>query len=104
MQCTVLNVLDVLHKVGYSAAHWRELGQRLKPNIDCDTIAADHRLAMERLEAVVSSWLRDGRVESEVGGAWEVLASAVERCRGGGGRNVAGEIRRRIRDGVCVCV
>ena len=39
-----------------------------------------------------------------MGGAWEVLASAVERCRGGGGRNVAGEIRRRIRDGSCVCV
>ena len=100
MECSPLNVLDVLRSVGFSAAYWRELGQRLKPDLDVDTIAADHPRSVEEcLEAVVSSWLRDGNLGGGgggVGGAWEVLAAAVERCRRGGGRNVAAKIRRDI--------
>ena len=92
----VLDVLDLLRSVGFSAAHWRELGQRLKPDTDLEAIAADRRLAQECLEAVISSWLRDGELDTDRGGAWEVLASAVERCRGGG-RNVAAKIRQRAR-------
>ena len=92
-------VVDVLRSVGFSAAYWRELGQRLKPDIDFDAISANcsHR-AQDRLEAVVSSWLRDGALQGsdEGGGAWEVLASAVERCRRGGGRNVAAMIRQKV--------
>ena len=89
-------VVDVLRSVGFSAAYWRELGQRLKPDINFDANCS-HR-AQDRLEAVVSSWLRDGALEEsdEGSGAWEVLASAVERCRGGGGRNVAANIRQKV--------
>ena len=41
----------------------------------------------------MSAWLRDGDL---MGGAWEVLATTVERCRRGGGRNVAAGIRKIV--------
>jgi hypothetical protein len=94
MEISVLRVMDTLRSVGFSAAYWRELGQRLKPDFDLDAVSADNHCSQDRLEAVVSSWLRDGDLPG--GGAWEVLASAVERCRGGGGRNVAAKIRQKV--------
>ena len=81
-------VVDVLRSVGFSAAYWRELGQRLKPDIDFDAISADcsHR-AQDRLEAVVSSWLRDGALQGSVRGAgpgrcWPRLWRDVEEEEG----------------------
>ncbi|CAI8005404.1 hypothetical protein GBAR_LOCUS4208, partial [Geodia barretti] len=93
MEISVLSVVDTLRSVGFSAANWRELAQRLKPDVDLGAVSADNHCSQDRLEAVVSSWLRDGDLPG--GGVWEVLATAVERCRGGG-RNVATKIRQKV--------
>ena len=95
VECNLLNALDVLHRVGFSAAHWKELGRRLVPTaIDTEAIAVNNRRVQDCLEAVVALWLRDG--EGVAG--WEGLAGAVARCRGGGGRNVAQNIREITRE------
>ena len=88
---TLLNILDVLSIVGFSATHWRELGGRLKPNLDMDAIKANHNTVEECLEDVVEKWLRDGDDPS-----WETLAEAVTLCRKGGGKNVALKIKQEI--------
>ena len=82
-------VLDVLSSVGFSAAHWRELGRRLKPDLDVKAIEANHFKVDRCLEEVVDNWQRDGDDPS-----WEKLAEAVALCREGGGKNVAERIRR----------
>ena len=95
MECNLSNVLDVLRRVGYSAAYWKELGRRLVPGLDANSVEVNHRLAQDRLEAVIDAWLRDGDL-GEGGDGWRVLAAAVQKCRLGGGRNVAVRILREV--------
>ena len=78
-----------MRNVGFSAAYWRELGRRLKPNLDVDAIEVTHARPQRRLEDVVEKWMRDGDDPS-----WETLAQAVTHCREGGGKNVALKIRQ----------
>ena len=91
-ELTVQNVLDVLREVQYSSAYWRELGRRLKPDLDLDAIEANHARVEARLEAVIGRWCRDGE-----GATWEGLAQVVCQCRSGGGKNVAEKIRQKTR-------
>lgn len=95
-ECTIQDVLDVLREVGFSAAYWRELGRRLKPDLDIDAIEANHPRVEDRLEAVVSAWLRGVDYHA---GAWQGLANAVQQCRSGGGRNMAEKIRQKAVNG-----
>ena len=88
---TLLNIKDVLHDVGFSAAYWMELGGRLKPDLDRKAIEADHSSAERCLESVVEKWLQDGDDPS-----WETLAEAVTLCREGGGKNVAQKIKQKV--------
>lgn len=83
-------ILDVLKKVKYSTAHWRELGGRLKPDLDLDAIEADYS-GKRRLEKVITRWLCDGEEPS-----WEKLADAVSKCEESGGKNVAQKIRELV--------
>ena len=96
----MLNIKDVLRDVGFSARYWRELGERLKPNLDLDAIEANHSNVQRRLEDAVEKWLRDGDDPS-----WDTLAEAVTNCEEGGGKNVALKIRHKAgigNDGVCM--
>ena len=96
----MLNIKDVLRDVGFSARYWRELGERLKPNLDLDAIEANHSNVQRRLEDAVEKWLRDGDDPS-----WDTLAEAVTNCEEGGGKNVALKIRHKAGigdDGVCM--
>ena len=82
----------MLREVQYSSAYWRELGRRLKPDLDFDAIEANHARVEARLEAVIGRWCRDGE-----GATWESLAQAVCQCRSGGGKNVAEKISQKTR-------
>lgn len=92
---TLQSILDVLKKVGSSAAYWRELGRRLKPDLDLDSIEADHHRVDRCLEEVVAKWKRDGDNPS-----WKTLAEVVSLCKEGGGKNVAFMIRKETGLGV----
>ena len=89
------NILDVLKNVGFSTAYWRELGRRLKPDLDFDGIEANHRRGERCLEEVIMKWKRDGDDPS-----WQTLAEAVSLCREGGGKNVAFMIKQETGQGV----
>ena len=84
-------VLDVLVEVGFSRANWRELGRRLKPNLDLDGIEAQHARLDRCLEEAIEKWYNDGDDPS-----WETLADAVSKCKEGGGKNMAAKIRRKV--------
>ena len=90
IEFTTQNILDVLSNVGFSAAYWRELGGKLKPEMDVDAIEANYSDVERRLEEVVKKWQQDGDDPS-----WETLAKAVTGCKKGGGKNVALKIRQR---------
>ena len=84
-------ILDVLVEVGFSIANWRELGRRLKPDLDLDGIEAQHARLERRLEEAIEVWHNDGDDPS-----WETLADAVSKCKKGGGKNMAAKIRRKV--------
>ena len=84
-------VLDVLREIGFSRAHWRELGGRLKPDLDLDGIEAQHSRLERRLEEAIERWYNDGDDPS-----WETLADAVSKCKEGGGKNMAAKIRKKV--------
>ena len=83
-------VLDVLRTLGFSSAYWRELGKKLKPNLDFDAVESHHKDPDRCMEKVIERWYNDGDNPS-----WESLAKAVSDCQGGG-RNVADRIRKRV--------
>ena len=83
--------MDVLREVGFSGAHWRELGGRLKPDVDLDGIEAQHSRLERRLEEAIERWYNAGDDPS-----WETLADAVSKCKEGGGKNMAAKIRRKV--------
>ena len=85
----------MLKSVGFSAAYWRELGRRLKPDLDLDAIEADHCRAVRCLEEVIAKWKRDGDDPS-----WKTLAKAVSLCKEGGGKNVAFMVKQETGHGM----
>ena len=93
--CSLQNVLDVLHAVRYSAAHWKELGRRLVQLLDTETIEANHRRVEDCLEETVRTWLKESAGACSGAELWQRLADAVQLCRNGGGRNVAERIRQK---------
>lgn len=78
-------VIDKLSGARFSAARWRQLGQRLlPPTADLEAIEVNCRNVVEDcLERVVDQFLREGEDVT-----WVALAKAVAICRGGG-RNIA---------------
>ena len=83
--------MDVLREVGFSGTHWRELGGRLKPDLDLDAIEAQHSSLHRCLEELIGKWERDGDDPS-----WETLADAMSKCKEGGGKNMAAKIRTKV--------
>ena len=83
--------MDVLREVGFSGAHWRELGGRLKPDVDLDGIEAQHSRLERRLEEAIERWYNAGDDPS-----WETLADAVSKCKEGGGKNMAAKIQTKV--------
>ena len=85
-------MLDVLRAVEFSAAYWKALGGRLKPDLDLDAIEANYHKVEDRLEKVIDGWQRDGDNPS-----WETLAKAVSQCTDvGGGKNVGRHILQHV--------
>ena len=70
----------MLRAVEFSAAYWKALGGRLKPDLDLDAIEANYHKVEDRLEKVIDGWQRDGDNPS-----WETLAKAVSQCTDVGG-------------------
>lgn len=75
----------------FSETGWRELGRRLKPNLDLNRIESEYTELSRRLEEVIESWIRDGDNPS-----WEALAKAVSCCKKAGGKNVASDIMKKV--------
>ena len=77
-----MDVRDKLVEVGFSAAYWRELGQRLtyiESRPDLEAIDANNRTVEERFDRVIDFWRRHGDNP-----CWETLAEAVAKCTRGG--------------------
>lgn len=87
----VRDVLDKLADVGFSAANWRELGERLIPKADFPSIEEDHQTCDKRLRAVIDEWQRKGSNP-----CWETLATAVAECKKYGGQNVAQKLLKSV--------
>ena len=83
--------MEVLDDAGFSSAGWRELGRKLMPHADLDSIHAncsDKGGTRRCLEEVIGMWKRDGDNPS-----WKTLAEAVSKCKEKGGKNVAHKLR-----------
>ena len=77
-----MDVRDKLVEVDFSAAYWRELGQRLtyiESRPDLEAIEADNSKVEGRFDGVIDFWRRHGDNP-----CWETLAEAVAKCTHGG--------------------
>ena len=87
----VQEILDVLREVSFTSAGWRELGRRLKDDMDFDAIESNYSTCERRLEAVITDWSNN-----DDAAGWHTLSIAIAKCRRGGGKNVARKLCEKV--------